>query len=648
MKTKHDVPDWTKPENIRWAAWGWDHLTYYRRMGPSGASFWGNTEWLEKWWRRLHDEKTLDQIAELGVNTLITHYFKGMGIETERAMIEDLRRLIELCHPRGIRTIGYTFGTIFSETFVKEVSEAADWAVRNMDGSQRKWSYYRLSPCLNSGYYDYLLKLIDFGAKDIGLDGFHFDNSYSVACYCERCRKKFQEYLEGRITTPERFGYTGFSHVSPPPPDARAGDPLKQEWIRFRTQTLAEKMEGIYRHIKEINPDLAVLSNPAFPRRANWADQLGVNPLLFGRWHDLLFAENGNFPSASEGKTVSQAQAYAFGDSIGYGVVASCWPRSPETGEHSLPERETQAIISILEPAVFGHAPGSTWACRSIKSDTIALDSKPLWDGAKKSIAFLNTHRKLFAGAETPAETGLLHSFESFAFANDRVAPAYDGFERFLSLKGVPYGIAFTEEPERFAEYKTLVVSNQLCLSNATNQAILAFVRKGGKLVITGASGERTENMLSREENPFTSIINNPNVLYMPDAPETIPPEKDASGKWLERNTWILPPRHADLSAALEKAFGEEFFPIRLDAPATVLPVIKTLPDRRHMIHLLNYDDKSPAPVVRLKLGKRFDTMKTVSIHCLEGSPSEHPIGPTRAIEIQNLILYAGVELYCS
>lgn len=645
MKNRKDVPDWTKPENIRWAAWGWDHLTYYRRMGPSGASFWGNTEWLEKWWRRLHDEKTLDQIAELGVNTLITHYFKGMGMETERSMLDDLRHLVELCRPRGIRTIGYTFGTIFSETLIKEFPKAEDWAVRNMDGSQRKWSYYRLSPCLNSGYYDYLLKLIDFGAQDIGLNGFHFDNSYSVACYCERCRKKFQEYLEGRFSSPERFGYTGFSHVSPPPPDARAGDPLKQEWLRFRTQTLAEKMEGIYRHIKEINPDLAVLSNPAFPRRANWADQLGVNPLLFGRWHDLMFAENGNFPSASEGKTTSQAQAYAFGDSIGYGVVASCWPRSPETGEHTLPDRETQAAISIMEPAIFGHAPGTTWACRSIKGDTIALDLPPLWDGARKTFSFLNTHHELFAGAKTPAETGLLHSFESFAFANDRVAPAYDGFERFLSLKGVPYRLAFTEAPERFAEYKTLVVSNQLCLSNATIQAILAFVRKGDKLILTGASGERTENLLMREEYPFTEILNNPNVLYLPDAPETTPPEKDASGKWLERNTWILPPRHGELSAAVEQFLGKEFFPIQLEAPATVLPVIKTLPAGRSVIHLLNYDDKSPGVTVTLKLGKLFDDSKIACIHRLEKPSTERRISSDRTIEICDINIYAGIEL---
>jgi hypothetical protein len=647
MKTKYDMPVWTKPENIRWAAWGWDHMTYYRRMGARDVPFWGNSGWLEKWWLRLHDEKTLDKLADMGVNVLITHFFKGMGMETEKAMLDDLRHLVELCRPRGIRTIGYTFGSIFSETFVKEVPEATDWAVRKADGSMRNWSgsYYRWSPCLNSGYYDYLLKLVDFGAKDIGLDGFHFDNSYAVACYCDRCRKKFREYLEARFTTSERFGFVGFSNVNPPPAEANIRDPLKQEWIRFRTLELAGKMEGIYQHIKELNPNLAVLSNPAFPRRANWADQLGVNPLLFGRWHDLMFAENANFPSVSDGKAVSQAQAYAFGDSVGYGVVASCWPNSPETGEHTLPERESQAVISILEPAVFGHAPGTTWACRSIKGDTIALDRPALWDGAHKAFAFLNNSRNLFAGAKTPAETGLLHSFESFAFANERVAPAYDGFERFLSLKGVPYQLVFTEEPEHFTKFKTLIVSNQICLSDATIQELINFVRNGGKMVVTGASGERTENLLAREDNPFAAVLGDSNVLYMPDAPETIKPVIDQGGKWLERNTWALPPKHAELSAALNKAFGEEFFPFQLDAPATVLPVIKTLTDGRHVIHLLNYDDKSPVSRITLKLGRRFDKIKTVRIHSMEGAPTEHRIGTTRTVEIQNLNIYAGVEL---
>jgi hypothetical protein len=616
-------------------------------MGPTDATFWGNSGSLEKWWGRLHDEQTLDQLADMGVNVLVTHFFKGMGMEAERTMLDDLRRLVALCRPRGIRTIGYTFGTIFAETFVKEVPEAVEWATRKPDGYAGAWggTYFRWPPCLNSGYYDYLLKVIDFGAREIGLDGFHFDNSYATACYCERCRRKFMEYLEARFTGPERFGFTGFSHVSPPPPQAALRDPMKQEWIRFRTLELAAKMEGIHRHIKAINPELAVLSNPAFPRNANWADKLGINPVQFGRWHDLMFAENGNFPSAPDGKTVSQAQAYAFGDSIGYGVIASCWPRSPATGEHTLPERESQALLSILEPAVFGHAPGTTWACRSTKGATMAMDRPPLWAGMRKAFAFLNTHRELFAGAQTPAETGLLHAFESFAFAHERVAPAYDGVERFLSLRGVPYRIAFSEEPERFTDFRFLVVSNQLCLSDATVTALLGFVRQGGKLLLTGASGERTENLLAREADPFAAILGAPNVLYLPDAPETIPALIDPSGKWLERQTWELPPRHAELTAAIETSFGAEFFPFRLEAPTTVLPVLKALPDGRRVIHLLNYADSVPADRVALTLGARFDGRTTVRLHRLEGATVEKPIGADRTIELTGLHLYAGLEL---
>jgi hypothetical protein len=93
------------------------------------------------------------------------------------------------------------------------------------------------------------------------------------------------------------------------------------------------------------------------------------------------------------------------------------------------------------------------------------------------------------------------------------------------------------------------------------------------------------------------------------------------------------------------KDIGEDFFPIHLDAPATVLPVIKALPDGRYVIHLLNYDDSSPATCVTLKFGLRFDNMKTACLHRLEGAPMEHRIGSARTIEIQNLNLYACVEL---
>ena len=50
------------------------------------------------WLKYVDSEPTIARLAELGVNMMIGHYWKGFGIEAESAERENIRRKIETCH----------------------------------------------------------------------------------------------------------------------------------------------------------------------------------------------------------------------------------------------------------------------------------------------------------------------------------------------------------------------------------------------------------------------------------------------------------------------------------------------------------------------------------------------------------------------
>jgi len=607
MKDGKLIPDWIAPENLRWAWWGWEPLAARRRLGGHNIVFLGNSQWAEQWHERIFSEKTVRQMKDLGINLAVTHFFKGLGLRAEQPEMARTRQFVKLCHRHGIRVAGYTqFRSLYYETFLKEEPDAAGWIQRRSDGTLNTWggSYYRWAPCVNSrDFIGYLKRVISYGAREIGLDALHFDNTYAQPCYCDRCRRLFREYLEKNVKDESRLGFLGFKHVELPPYNddyPHIADPLYQEWIRFRVASLTNAWRELYNHIKSINPELAMMTNPAFPRKMGWANRLSFHPRAAGKYNDLMFAENGNFPCMDGDRHVSQIRAYKIGQACGYRVLPTAWKHDEKGMRCPINAREVQ--LSLAEAAAFGGTVGTTWALRTTVGPAVVVDKRELAEPLGKHISFFNRHRDLYAKARTDAKVALLHSFESLAYRANESFARFMGMEQILLAGGVPYDVLFDEDIGRVKQYRLLIVAGQACLSDKTVAAIREFVRGGGKVFVTGESGSCDQNGLARASNPLADMADGKSVIFEKNTGAAELAKE--SVLWINTSAVALPGDAAAVLRSLRKMLAKDL-PFSVSAPRGVYANWTKLPDGRNVLHLVNYaDEKKPARViVRFKPG---------------------------------------------
>jgi len=644
------MPDWIAPENLCWAWWGWEPLAARHRLGGHNIVFLGNSQWAEQWYDRIFSEKTVRQMKDLGVNFAVTHFFKGMGLRAERPEMLQTREFVKLCHKHGIKVAGYTqFRSLYYETFLKEEPEAADWIQRKADGTFNVWSssYYRWAPCVNSREFSaYLKRVVTYGANEIGLDAFHFDNTYAQPCYCDRCRVLFREYLEKNVKDRKRLGFLGFKHVELPPyieDYPRIADPLYQEWIRFRVESLTNAWRELYRHIKKINPELCMITNPAFPRTLGWANRLSLHPRAAGQYTDMMFAENGNFPCMDGDKHVSQIRAYKIGAACGYRVISTSWKHDADGIR--CPANAQEVKLSLAEAAAFGGTVGATWALRTTVGKEVVIDNRKLAKPLGTYIRFFGRHRDLYASARTDAKVALLHAFESFAFRPADSSARFMGMEQILLSGGVPYDVLFDEDIGKIGTYRLAIIAGQECLSDKTVSALREFVRRGGKVFAAGASAACDETGLAREKNPLANMAAGKSVVFDNNA-GAAEAMKETS-QWINTSAVALPKDADAVLRAVRKMLDDKDVPFSVSAPRGVFTNWTRLPDGRSVLHLLNYGNERKAVTVkvrfnpRLVAGKRYRILAPERPACATGRFSA-----TRAeIAIRGLDTYAVIAI---
>ena len=591
-KNHKSLPAWTAPENLRWAWWGWEPLAARRRLGGHKVVFLGNSQWAEQWHDRIFSEKTVRQMKDLGINFAVTHFFKGMGLIAERKEMLQTRAFVKLCHKHGIKVAGYTqFRSLYYETFLKEEPHAAGWIQKRMDGALNTWggSYYRWAPCVNSReFIAYLKKVVSYGANEIGLDALHFDNTYVQPCYCGRCRMLFREYLKKNLQDEKRLGFLGFNHVELPPyveDYTYIADPLYQEWIRFRVESLTNAWRELYLHIKKINPELGMITNPAFPRTLGWANRLSFHPRAAGTYTDMMFAENGNFPCIDGAKHVSQIRAYKIGQACGYRVISTTWKHDEKGLRCPVSAKEVQ--LSLAEAAAFGGTVGATWALRTTVGQEVVVDNRPLAEPLGKYIGFFNRHRDLYGKAQTDANVALLHSFESHAYRAAESSARFMGMEQILLSGSVPYDVLFDEDIGKIGKYRLLIIAGQECLSDKTISVIREFIRGGGKVFATGDSGSCDQYGLARERNIWADMADEKAVIFDKDA-GTAEATKEA-GAWIYTSAIALPKDVKAVLRAVRKMLADQDIPFAVSAPRGVFTNWTKLPDGRNVLHLVNY-----------------------------------------------------------
>jgi hypothetical protein len=407
----------------------------------------------------------LEHLAGEGVNQVWFNWWKGYGLQHERQCQDQVARVFPLCRKLGMHPVCYcSLGSLTLDTLLLEEPDAADWIARTQLGQptscQVTFQCFRRRPCFScEGYLAYMEKVVA-RAIDAGADGIHFDNigmqAEPEACHCDRCTSLFREYLQqhyGGDLGEEIFGMRDFAHATVPwfnqhnPAGRfwRAMAPHHWAWIDFKCHVYASASRRLADFIHTRNADCFVEMNAGEGDGFAGAFWRGVD-------HDALYSKlelvcdeaNGRERLNAKGAIVGPYRAKKLARSFG----CAHWGDAE--------------VVDFCEDLALSSAPYPFW--RKYKDYQLRSVSRA-------RVAVLRERNSLAYNRWDPYEEML-------------------AFDQYLIERRISFDIVHNAQLARLdRRYQLLAVAGAEVMADEVRDAIVRFVRRGGRLLLTGASG---------------------------------------------------------------------------------------------------------------------------------------------------------------
>lgn len=586
----------TRTHNSEWlsgpvvVAGNWEPLIYRQRLnalGTNGAAL----------FRREHSRSAVREMKKAGVNLLITHYFKGFGLEGEREDMEATERFIPLCHEHGIRVGGYIGDTFSFETLLLEEPDAMEWCQRKADGSPLTYGgnlTYRLKWCRNNpAFLEYMKRVLERGIS-AGLDLLHFDNFLNKpepkTCRCRHCAEKFRAFLYAKYSRQElkeRLGFSDLTHVLPPtftdPLYVCYGDdviqnPLLQEWVDFRCQTLADSLRDLAAYSRSLNPRILIDTNPTGIWGENTASMRSVDHARLLPHGHFFWDESPNpHGLLPNGALPTLARSMKMGETLGNRVFFYCFAGN-----------QYEADVKMGEALAFNN--GCLGMVASLEGDKLPLSAM-----CRPFSRLLHDHPNLFCGTRSLARVAVYRNFSSLAFNAWEPHVQTLLAEQTLLQSRIPFDLVFGLATLR---QRLLVIAGLECMSDEELRAINAYRRRGGHVILIGDVGQCDAWRRLRRVSPFDPVSDGENLIRVPAlALPKSAPSKDERAVWdnfykvVDGRFWGLP---ANADVLLDVLSEKRFRTLRVVETTaglnTLIEPRRLAGGRGVVVHVINYD----------------------------------------------------------
>lgn len=507
---------------MRWTFGAHEPLAMYRRNGRrTTGGIEGSAHWTAQWldW---FDTKSPELMKELGLNWCHARFYKGMGWQTEKEDLPQVKRFVDACHRNGVSVLAYMqFSTLYYETLEEEIPNLEDWACVDETGRKRTYfgdAYYRWRTCPTCREWEeYIKPILAIAVTKGGYDGVMFDNAFSEPCYCSRCLELFRKHLSGLPDLKDRFGFTNMRHVRFPSEAAvkdEIKDPLVQEWLFWRAQVMCDLFTRLRLYVKSVKADAVFAANPQPLRRADSWRTFSVDMSRFAQILDLVIAQSGNYPAYDAGKDIirSRIRDLKLFQAMGKTAVALCDSDSALTEA-----QERFYLLPLIEDMVFGGVPTdrtvvSPVAEKGFVSAERVNRRRPLLRSLNQ---FVEKNRVLMkAPAWCPIR--LLYA-PTAVMLSETCNRGLTAAEEILIRRHLPFGYlpSTADGFEVPSDCEVIVVPDQICLSSRQIDALVAWAEKGGKVVVTGDSGRCDELNRQRFSNPLRERLSKcPTVVW--------------------------------------------------------------------------------------------------------------------------------------
>lgn len=588
-------------------------------------------------YQRMLDPDNIKRMAAAGVTYGRIFFYKGFGLEYERAHIEQAKQAAKLMHELGMKVSLYVGGTMFVETFYRETPAAASWEQRDQWNQPVTYGQqtYRHYACPNEpAYRDYLRGVLQIAVQELHADEIAFDNimlqSEPHSCHCARCLAAFSSFLKRRYPTPDaaqrRFGYPDTDWIQAPRWESETqpqgltvlNDPVLQEWVRFRCETLANYSGDLYDSVKRLNPSVAVLFNikGVYSFNRYWTNAV-YHPLYAGHI-DLMAFDTGGYDEHIDKRTgalVSQIRSYK---------VA----RRLNSGCEDAFSNDVRAAVHMA----FGHQKPVCMAA-------------PMGSGAFNTFTpllefFREYNDRYYTNTDNIADVAIVRDWASMAYSiSDAYVPA-TLMEQVLIQYKVPFDLLFDEQLSHLNKYKAVVLAGQECISDAQENLLLDYVTNGGVLLLTAKTGRYDQWREARHKTALlpARTVGKGRIVLLPDivpdeaamnkaANDFVDPEPGATTHHtmqMSPSQWVLPHNHKELYEAVASGVPGGLSVWTDAALTTVMEILERRETHETIIHFVNFTQETQKSfTVHLALN-RFAKAKSAVLFCPEREEPRH------------------------
>lgn len=478
---------------------------------------WLGVDYYPEQWDAELMEQDLDTIVELGCNVIRIAEFSWHLMEKKEGQYDFsfFDRVIEKAKERNLKVIMGTPTATIPAWLAKKHPDI----LSEFEGGKKRAFGGRHVYCFNSPHmYTYSEKIIRELAEhykdEESIVAWQIDNEIghegSDVCYCENCQRAFQNYLSKKFAGDidalnETYGttfwsqeYNEFSEIPTPTETITTHNPaLRQDWERFRSQSIVDFMAFQADLIKKIAPDAVVMhdfpggglgKHVDYSKVAKTLDQVAYNnyPVWGGQKepiapHEIAFALDYIRGLKGENFWITEAIMGAQGHD-----VTGFLPRPNQAKMWSY-QSMAHGADSLMYFRYRGATKGAEQFCYGV-IDADNVKRRKFYEVQ----SFFHDIAKYKEAMEAPVknEVAIVYDYDSLAsFRIQRQSilldPAAEMQKFYKAFYDQNVGVDVIPEDRDFSSYKVVILPQMIITKPEMEEKVASFVKNGGTVIVT-------------------------------------------------------------------------------------------------------------------------------------------------------------------
>lgn len=434
-------------------------------------------------------ERMAKEFREMGVSFF--SFFAGGYITTYPSKLKESRispwlgdrdvtgDIVEAAHKYGIKAIAMAD---FSVLPPKVYTDHPDWATVDADGKPYETVSGMYTACVMGGYAEEygrpmvaeILGNYDVDAMKFGGGSYGFGANI---CHCKRCRDSFRQAAGLEIPLKQDWE-----------------DPVWRRYYRWRADQTGRRVRFLHDMVTGIRPDMPVMGNGVCFSDTRWTVNSALDMEAMADAQDMIQIEAQTRCSMDADLGGEWQDPNWTGEEAAYMTNVSDKPIWVVVSYFKAWPWRRSAIDCAEQKAYLAQiaANGASPMVNLSGGPPAVHEDKRGFRAPAEIWRFVRDHNDYFTGDRSGADVAFVYSDDSLVFygkddPDDRYLAAMRGYENALREAHIPFDIISKHRlsPENLGRYRTLILTNYACMSEAEAEAVRAFVAGGGNVIAT-------------------------------------------------------------------------------------------------------------------------------------------------------------------